>query len=221
MYCLIHGIYIYIYTFKPSPAMRRQSEECHTWFLSWAISLLLGALLFRWSSIICASARRTLVLFKSFFSLFSVSKSLWFPWMTNRSSRFFFNPPSKTHSTSQDSPAVSFQSKNVSHTKSHTLNCTDRDWRQGDGSTWSCEFSSLDSSSRLSRNTFCLSSYSSSSCTSICFSCGTYEQSVSRWFEINKVRHNTPTSTILFDILHFNIDTNANSNCILSGFWIC
>lgn len=53
------------------------STEWRTWFLSWAISLLLGALLFRWSNIICASARRTLVLFRSFFSLFSVSTSLW------------------------------------------------------------------------------------------------------------------------------------------------
>lgn len=58
----------------------------HTWFLSWTISLLLGALLFRWSSMICASARRTFVLFKSFFSLFSVSTSLWLTWITNHSS---------------------------------------------------------------------------------------------------------------------------------------
>lgn len=40
------------------------------------------------------------------------------------------------------------------------------------GGTWSLTADSLLSSSRLSRSTFCFSSYSSSSCTSICFSCG-------------------------------------------------
>ena len=73
--------------------------------------------------------------------------------------------------------AVSFQSKEVPHTKSHTLSRTDRNRRQEWWkSTWSWVLSSLDSSSLLSRNTFCLSSYSSSSCTSICFSCRTHKQ---------------------------------------------
>lgn len=47
----------------------------HTWFLSWAISLLLGALFFRWSSMICASASSAFVRFRSRRRRFSVSKS--------------------------------------------------------------------------------------------------------------------------------------------------
>lgn len=60
----------------------------------------------------------------------------------------------------------------------HTLHRSDRDQRQSGGGTWSWAVSSLDSSSLLSRNTFCLSSYSSSSCTSICFSCRTHVRGV-------------------------------------------
>ncbi len=151
--------------------------ECSTWFLSWAISLLLGALLFRWSNIICASARRTLVLFRSFFSLFSVSTSLWLTCITKHhcyaSLHFYSDPPSE--------PVAPLETQKQflsNQNKWHTLNRTHlcallRDQRQR--STWSWVLSSLDSSSLLSRNTFCLSSYSSSSCTSICFSCKTYE----------------------------------------------
>lgn len=83
----------------------------------------------------------------------------------------FFYPPSKP------TAPLETQKRFLSNQKKwHTLNCTDRDQRQSDRSTWSWAFSSLDSSSLLSRNTFCLSSYSSSSCTSICFSCRTHEQ---------------------------------------------
>lgn len=56
-----------------------------TWFFSWAISLLLGALFFRWSSMIWASASRALVRFRSFRSRFSDSKSRWLTWVDTRS----------------------------------------------------------------------------------------------------------------------------------------
>lgn len=46
-----------------------------TWFLSWAISLLLGALFFMWSIMIWASANSALVLFRSFLKRFSASMS--------------------------------------------------------------------------------------------------------------------------------------------------
>lgn len=59
------------------------SFQCHsgcTWFLSWAISLLLGALFFMWSNMIWASASRALVLFRSFLKRFSVSMSPLLTW---------------------------------------------------------------------------------------------------------------------------------------------
>lgn len=77
------------------------------------------------------------------------------------------------HRSKPQSGCLSHQ-KEVAHTKSCTLISADRHQRRSDGGTWSWALSSLDSSSRLSRNTFCLSSYSSSSCTSICFSCRTW-----------------------------------------------
>lgn len=113
------------YITHPCYVGRRQMPKCSkgcTWFLSWVISLLLGALLFRWSSIICASARRTLVLFRSFLSLFSVSTSLWLTWMTNHSfiaqHRYF--PPWKPIAT------LETQKHFLSNqNKWQTLNCTD------------------------------------------------------------------------------------------------
>lgn len=61
------------------PTEARGAEK-QTWFLSWAISLLLGALFFRWSSMIWASASKAFVRFRSFLRRFSVSTSLWLTW---------------------------------------------------------------------------------------------------------------------------------------------
>lgn len=59
------------------------SFQCNcscTWFFSWAISLLLGALFFMWSNMIWASASRALVFFRSFLKRFSVSMSPLLTW---------------------------------------------------------------------------------------------------------------------------------------------
>ncbi len=95
-----------------------------------------------WSSIICASARRTFVRFRSFLRRFSVSTSLW-----------------PTCYMVLYCVILSWGLYSVCDV------CVLLCW-----STCSCAIISLDSRSRFSFRTLCLSSNSSSNCTSSCFS---------------------------------------------------
>lgn len=197
-----------------------------TWFFSWAISLLLGALFFRWSSMIWASASRALVRFRSFRSRFSDSKSRWLTWVDTRSWGSGL-PDRASSSLPQAHASPCSHSRNLPNGR-RQCKCQDHasQWEKpgrtmcgyhlipqvmtvalwspappppacsqlphlrvpslswdGAGSwpgpspqsplTWSLSVVSLLSSSLFSRSTFCLSSYSSSSCTSICFNCRT------------------------------------------------
>lgn len=122
---------------------------------------------------ICASARRALVRFRSFLRRFSVSTSLWLTWKAEHNGRHV------CYSASHSTYIKSETGKTGRKYKTRTVHFLHLYIKRKKGRskcsyvpsyTWSWAVSSLASSSLLSLRTFCLSSYSSSNWTSICFS---------------------------------------------------